>query len=348
MNRLRSTNVRNVNRLAVFLVLLTVALLHAEPRPPSPVRFEFRNGFWMNLHHFLYLQALTEGPQARNASVTEIVDASSCIPKLKTADADRWSKSVSYYRENLVPKDWLFDDALAHLNDLLSEQHGERVSTAEIALELRQALNEAAPIYRRFCWKKHRERNSAWIASVRRKLVPYGATIATRLASTYEQEWPSQPIVVDVVTYANWAGAYTTLDPNHTTISSFANDYQRYFALEMLFHEASHVFGGKVQSAIDSECKSQNVKTPRDLWHALLFYTAGEVSREELAKKGITYVPYADQFRLYEKVPHWSEYRAAFEKTWKPYLDGGGNFTDAIKAVVGSIAKPLASSAKLP
>ena len=301
----------------------------------------------MNLHHFLYLQALAEGPQAHSASLTEIVNASSCIPQLKGADAEKWFTSVSYYRENLVSKDWLFDDALVRINDLLSEQHGARVSTAGIGLELRQALNEAAPIYRRFCWKKHRERNSAWIASVRQKLTLFGTSMATRLARVYEEEWPSRPILVDVVPYANWAGAYTTLNPNHTTISSIASDYQGYFALEMVFHEASHVFGVKVQAAIDSECKSQHVKAPRDLWHALLFYTAGEVTREELAKKGTTYVPYADQFGLYQKVPHWLEYRAAFETSWKPYLDGQGSFSEAIKAVVAFIApqpKPISSS----
>lgn len=66
--------------------------------------------------------------------------------------------------------------------------------------------------------------------------------------------------------------------------------------------------------------------------------TAGEVTREELAKEGVTYVPYADQFRLYEKIPHWLEYRAAFEKSWTPYLDSGGDFREAIKAVFASLS----------
>lgn len=352
MSKVRSTDVRNVKRLGVLLLLVvTPCLSHAEPRPLSPIHFEFRNGFWINLHHFLYLQALAQEAHRGSPSLIQVLDASNCIPQMKTPDADSWARSVSYYRQNLVSKDWLFDKELVRENDWLSDQRGARLSAAEISPELSQALNQAASTYRRFCWKKHRQRNSAWIAAAQRKLLPYGASIATRLARVYAQEWPSQSIVVDVVTYANWAGAYTTLNPNHTTISSFGTDYQRYFALELLFHEASHVFGGKLQSAIDAECKAQNVKPPRDLWHALLFYTAGEVTREELAKKGIPYVPYADQFRLYEKVPHWSEYRAAFEKSWKPYLDGGGNFADAIKAVVASVAphpKPLASSAKLP
>ena len=339
MSSFRSIDVRRTVRLSVFFVLcVTVPLSHAEARPPSPIHFEFRNGFWINLHHFLYLQTLAQDPQRRGPLLAQIFEASSCIPELKSAEADSWTKSVSYYRQNLVSKDWLFDEELVRENDLLSDQRSARVSAAEISPELRQALNQAAPIYRRFCWKKHRERNAAWIAAVRRKLIPYGALIATRLVGIYEQEWPSEPILIDVVTYANWAGAYTTLNPNHTTISSLASDYQGYFALEMIFHEASHLFGDRVRSAIDSECKAEKMETPRDLWHALLFYTAGEVTREELARKGIRYVPYADQFRLYEKVPHWLEYRAAFETGWKPYLDGRGNLSEAIKAVVASVA----------
>jgi hypothetical protein len=198
-------------------------------------------------------------------------------------------------------------------------------------------LKQAAPLYRKYCWEKHRERNAAWIEAVQSKMEKYGDQIATRISATYEQSWPDKPLSVDVVTYSNWAGAYTTLDPNHTTISSFANDYQGYYALEMVFHEASHLFGGVLESAIERECVAQHKQAPRDLWHALLFFNAGEITRQELAKHDISYEPYAYEFLLYEMVPMWGRYQLIFQSTWMPHLAAKGKFGDAVRSTVNAL-----------
>ena len=45
---------------------------------------------------------------------------------------------------------------------------------------------------------------------------------------------------VDLLVYANWAGAYTTGGPAHIVLSSTDEDSLADGALETLFHEASH------------------------------------------------------------------------------------------------------------
>ena len=50
-------------------------------------------------------------------------------------------------------------------------------------------------------------------------------------------------------------------------------------ALEVLFHEASHGIAEPVEQAIVRECHQRDKAIPRDLWHALVFYTTGEVIR---------------------------------------------------------------------
>jgi hypothetical protein len=71
--------------------------------------------------------------------------------------------------------------------------------------------------------------------------------------------------------------------------------------------------------AIDSAMKAAN-KEPRDLWHVALFYVAGEVTRQELAQRGIDYQPYLYANRLLEVA--WPMYRAPVERYVRAFVDG--------------------------
>ena len=79
---------------------------------------------------------------------------------------------------------------------------------------------------------------------------------------------------------------------------------------------------------------------PRDLWHALLFYTTGEVirpavftSEQGTARSG--YVPYAVREGLYKR--GWENYLRVLTDYWQPYLDGKQSFDDAIAHMVSAL-----------
>lgn len=59
----------------------------------------------------------------------------------------------------------------------------------------------------------------------------------------------------------------------------------------MVFHEASHLLAERVERAIAAAAEAQHQPVPEDLWHALLFYTAGAQVRRALP----SYRPYADK-----------------------------------------------------
>jgi len=155
---------------------------------------------------------------------------------------------------------------------------------------------------------------------------------------------------VDVVAYANWAGAYTTVDPLRVTISSLDTRNQGPQALEVLFHEGSHGIAEAVQRAIIRECRQRDKPIPRDLWHALVFYTTGEVIRTVLtspsanspASRGdngtgpaSSYSAYAVREGLYQR--GWKNYLELLQQFWQPYLDGKATFDDAIARMVSSL-----------
>ena len=73
-------------------------------------------------------------------------------------------------------------------------------------------------------------------------------------------------------------------------------------------------------------------KTPKfDYVHVVIFYTAGVITTEVLAKDGVhDFVPYAVKNGLYDRVPGWQHNRAVCDNDWLPYLQGKTTFQDAL------------------
>jgi hypothetical protein len=354
---------------SAFLLLVTTALFapaQTEARPqfgstygPLPV-FELHSGFWINLHHTLYHEA-----RQRTASSALDKNTKSSEPALKTApevkpaltapEQKAWDAAVAYYVSNYAEKDLLFTTELIQLKDQLSDFEDcdelsgrkRRFCDAGLPTKLTQALEAAAPVYRAYLWPGHDRANRRWIQRVSPLVIEQGVGLSERLADIYQTRWPREKIRVEISAYANWAGAYTTLDPLRVTISSLDPRNQGAEALEVLFHEASHRIAEPVEEAIIRECRQRDKAIPRDLWHALVFYTTGEVLRPVLASSGAAagdpdgstpgggYTPYAVREGLYQR--GWNEYLKLLQRFWQPYLDGKSTFDDAIARMVSSL-----------
>jgi hypothetical protein len=176
--------------------------------------------------------------------------------------------------------------------------------------------------------------------------------LSERLADIYQTRWPKERIRVEVCAYTNAAGAYTTLDPVRVTIASTDSRNQGTEAFEVLFHEASHSIALPVEAAISRECKQRDKPIPRNLWHALIFYTTGEVLRPimkappEPDKGGggasgkpvppprPNLVPYELRDILTQR--GWEQYHLLLVMYWQPYLDGKVSFGDAIAHLISA------------
>lgn len=331
---------------------------------PLPV-FEFHSGFWVNLHHTLYYEAKlrtgSSAPPQKGSSVQgprlkTMRDASA---QLNSAERAAWDAAVSYYAANYAGKDLLFNNDLILLKNQLEdfedcgELSGAKKKTCDAGLpqNITKILESAGAIYRAHLWPDHDRANRRWITRVAPLVEEQGVGISERLADIYQAKWPKEKIRVDVSAYANWAGAYTTIDPLRVTISSADPRNQDDEALEVVFHEASHGIAEPVQSAITRECRQRNKAIPRDLWHALIFYTTGEVMKPLLnagarssAEKPLTggpiaekegYVPYAVREGLYQR--GWNDYYQLLTRFWQPYLDSKVTFDDAVAHIVSSL-----------
>jgi hypothetical protein len=372
-----------------LFLLLTVALLvprraGAMPQSdstygPLPV-FELHSGFWINLHHTIYhearLRTATASPdKTGRTSGPALKTSPDARPAYSSAEQKAWDDAVSYYVANFADKDLLFSSELIQLKNQLSdfedcdELSGKTKKFCDAGLlpKLTQALEAAAPVYRAHLWPDHDRANRRWILRVAPLIIEQGIGLSERLAEIYQTRWPRQKIRVDVTAYANSAGAYTSLDPLRVTIGSLDPRNQGAEALEVLFHEASHGIAEPVQDAIIRECRQRDKAIPRDLWHALIFYTTGEVIRPVLASSEATptdendggpasssggssstssgpgsrgssaadYTPYALREGLYQR--GWKNYLDVLQRFWQPYLDGRATFSDAVARMVSSL-----------
>lgn len=291
----------------LFRVLLATLLLPAAHSQSTPI-FDFHSGFWVNLHHFLLEQAM----QASAA-----------------ADSPEWRRALDHYRANLVKKDML-DREMEAINHALSvRESASSLEGSGLKPELIAVLQEAAPEYRKRWWPAHERTDREWIAAVRPLIQKYGAALTGELSAVYGTPWPKDPIRTDVAEYANWAGAYTTLNPTHITISSTAPGYAGQAALEMLFHEASHALVKPVADALFQEVRAQGKFLPRqDAWHGLLFYTTGAIVARHLDG----YSTYAIANGLYER--GWAGLLPVLQQDWQPYLEGKIDRASALHRLV--------------
>lgn len=256
--------------------------------------FVFHSDVAVNLHHFLYHWARAEEREMKLFGRVRVDPADRQV-ELDDAETEVWDGAVTVYRE-LVERDLVFDDGMVRRKALVVAGPESWTDDEPVLGALRRAL----PIYRKHWWARHDRSNRAAYERLRPQLELYEAPLASALAEAYESSWPEEPIRVDLVAYANWAGAYTTDEPNHVTYSSTDPDLQGEHALEILFHESGHTdpLGSKVRPTSVAVAQELDVEEGR-LWHSVLFHVTGEAVRRVLDDPG--YETYAEANGLWTR-----------------------------------------------
>jgi hypothetical protein len=302
--------------------------------------FDFHIGFWINLHHFLYRQAQLSEPQSGPHNLALTKADTDELQQLSPPERVIWNDALTYYTLFVVKRDLLFDDDLIRTKDQLEDaEPSSDLANVTISLQLKAVLLKAAPVYRKHWWAQHDAENQKWISHLEPLIKRYGSTLSGQMVIIYEEPWPRYPVRVDTVAYANWAGAYTTVEPTRPTISTTDAANQGAAALEILFHETSHGMIGKVMDAMHAAETSLNAHRPGpvfhsgSIWHAVLFYTAGNLVSKQIPG----YVPYADESGLWTRA--WpSPDRSLIERDWKPHMEGSVPMQQSLTRLVSDLA----------
>ena len=343
-------------RKTMAALVMTVSLGQvAAAQPPAP--FVFHNNFWVNLHQALYADAGRTARAGEAGRVGQEVAAGRATGAgtadqagrgdrtggldrsgWSAADLAAWRAALDAYAD-LARRDQVFDATLVAVNDALGRAPTvDTLTDAAIDPAIRAALNQAAPVYRLRVWPRQRPINDAWIADMKPRVDRHGAALTRALAHAYHTAWPSAPILIDVSGDAGPFGAYTTnAGPAgfaaHATMSPAGRGAEGEMALETIFHEASHAVDASIMRMIAAECAVQKVAAPQNLWHALIFYTTGELVRRQVGMVGDEhYMPYAYRFDVYGR--GMEHERAALEQHWQPWLDGKVTVEAALRNLV--------------
>jgi hypothetical protein len=200
--------------------------------------------------------------------------------------------------------------------------------------ELRRVLDAAAPVYRKHFWPAHDRANRAWIERAADGVRATAPEVIARLTKLYTMPWFDSPVRVDVVWVGNRQGAYATVGPTHATISSGAANNTGWSAVEIVFHEISHILVEPIQQRL-ATALGERLRDHSVLWHVVQFYITGQVVRDVLAAKGINYEPYLYSTGLFDRA--WGRYREAVEQHWRPYVDGRITLDQAIERTVKQV-----------
>lgn len=307
-------------------LVLTFTLCCATARAETPVaevsQLQLYSSFWQNLHHVLYASAWARREVTAGVARLAMPMPADAVVSLTGDEAAAWNAAVAYYDRHLASKDLLFDEGLTRIKIALAGADDD-VSTVRCDADLRSTLLAAAPVYRRHWWAKHDAANRAWITLVSRQTRSVAVPIVERLTDLYGVPWFTSPTRVDVVRVGKSQGAYTSVNPlPHIVVASGDGSYSGWAGTEMLFHEASHALFNNVRVSVNSAMDALN-KPPRDLWHVVLFYVAGEVTRQELAKQRTEYRPYLYATGLFDRA--WPDYKVAVEQHVQHFVDRRGS-----------------------
>jgi hypothetical protein len=238
-----------------------------------------------------------------------------------------WKDAVADYAAGPSKKDLVFDEPLpAATLELARAGKAKSLLATGMESSISAVLLRAAPLYRKAWWPKHRAANRAWRVEIQSLVKRYGTAVLSFIQNAYQMEWPAAGYGVHLSAYANWAGAYSTTDL--LVVSSLNEGTKGPNGLETVFHEGMHQWDDLVRAALLEQARRINKPVPRNLSHALVFFTAGEAVRHVIPE----HKPYADEFGVWQR--GWTREREVLTEIWKPYLEGRGTRDEAFAELI--------------
>ena len=335
----------------LVLILVAVATNYPQAQFAEPIaktkRFEFHSHFWFNMHHFLQHVAFTT-KRTKSRSF-----ADQTLASVNKHDRVILQAAVDYYSKNLADKDLRTSRYMSDFRKWIVTQPKAVVSFKGAPKQFRAHLSKLAAARTAYLvgfWKEHDTRNRNIVRNYLALIRSTETEVSGRLSMLTRRFWQSRPIRVDVVKHAKGVvfnsreRPYTSLGPTHVVMnSSDGADKPTGTWLELLYHESSHhlIFGnsGFVGGTIRDVAESSKQKSLRSLWHAYLFYFSGVVTKDAIAKQGVTdYQIYMKTFNVF------SAYYKHLPKNLDPYIKRRKTLADATSGVF----KDFAAARKSP
>lgn len=324
----------DVVRLEMMKLLTLTVVLAAQANAPI-FRFE-SDGFWLNLHHFLYVLGRAEARIAdskREAVAGAPAELEAGLAALTGAEQQAWRDAVTFYAAGLSRRDAVFDAEMYEVTNALRRLATDQpAASATIDPRLAAVLDGVAPVYRSIWWPNHQAANRAWLQSQQEPLDRHGARVLAYLTRMYQEPWMTGGFPVNLSAWSNWAGAYSTRD-SLLVIATSNRGNQGLHGFEIMFHEAMHQWDEEIDSRLMQIASTSGLKFDDLLSHAMIFYTTGEAMKTVVP----THVPYAEIAGIWKG--RMGVFKPALDAHWKPYLEGGSSLDEALASLLKASAR---------
>jgi hypothetical protein len=313
---------------------LIVALLLAVQAPSPIFRFE-TDGFWLNMHHFLYVlgRAQNGAPDMhRRAVIKAPAESMQGLTGLSESSRRQWEDAIAFYANGLSKKDMPFDESLTDVTNAMRVAPDATAAAVKVDAALHAVLLRAAPVYRSQWWPRHRAENHARVRELSKLIDQHGNAVLAYITRAYQESWPKGGYPVNMSGYAHWAGAYSATRGELLVVSSLDEGNRGSSALEIVFHEAMHQWDDVILARLSRLSKEHQTARPRNgIVHAMIWYAAAE------AVKGVVpgHVGYAEREGIW-KQKGMGSFKAGLDAHWKPYLDGKGTLDEALLGLLKS------------
>ncbi|WP_046005126.1 hypothetical protein [Pseudoalteromonas rubra] len=321
-----------MNKIGLLAAVVSVVLQAPVAAKASEPRWQcneqalvFNNKAENNLH--AYLSFLARNPSA--------------FPDgLNAQDRQKWHAAIAQYQLHTSQPRFhpLFSDS--QLSELTEHLFDANSAVTDLPVnDLTRGYFAVMSSYRDEIWPQHRAQNQAWTQQSIALLDKYGEQVCSRLSDIFGTRVivAQQHRVLTVARPFTHGGAFTSGRNLITFINSYQAGFKDWFALEMLFHEVAHTSfpDSPLYQALQSRAKEQGKQAEfKSLWHPMLFYIVGEVTRQTLAEQGHAFVPYAHWKGLYKNR---QDPLAKLNQYWQPYMAGQVSQQQAINNLIDAL-----------
>ena len=308
--------------------LLVAVGLVIQTAPPI-FRFE-TDGFWLNLHHYLYVLGRVEAKMpdiTREAVAGAPADEAQGLKALSDSERHAWRQAVTAYANGLSKLEATFDRRVYDVTNAVRRASPDRdAGSLQIEAAVAEALDRAAPIYRKAWWPQHRAANRKWLQSMQDPLKKFGPQLLAYVTRAYQEPWMAGGFPVNVSGWAHWAGAYSTYD-SLLVVATLNPGNQGLHGIEITFHEAMHQWDEEIDARLLKIARDNKLKFNDLLSHAMIFYTTGEAMKTVVP----SHVPYAEIAGIWNG--RMGSFKPALDAHWRPYLEGKTTLDEALLAL---------------